>query len=197
MRRIGIYSGTFDPIHAGHISFALQALQVADLDEMIFLPERQPRYKKGVEHFGHRSAMLHRAIKPYPKFSVIELTDRHFSVKRTIAQLQRLFPGAELVFLFGSDVVQHLSQWSDVERLLRHSLVVGVRGDESPELIREQLDRLSARPDRHYVIRSFAPKVSSGRIREAMRRRTSIPGTLPSVHRYANQNWLYVSVNSL
>jgi nicotinate-nucleotide adenylyltransferase len=69
--RIGIYSGTFDPVHSGHISFALQSLKAAKLDKVYFLPERRPRNKQQVEHFGHRVAMLKRAIKPYPEFNVL------------------------------------------------------------------------------------------------------------------------------
>jgi nicotinic acid mononucleotide adenylyltransferase len=71
--RIGIYAGTFDPVHAGHVSFALHAMTVAQLDEVYFLPERLPRYKPGAAHFAHRVAMLKRAVKPHPDLQIIEL----------------------------------------------------------------------------------------------------------------------------
>src|SRR3569623_1388715 len=115
--RVGIYAGTFDPVHAGHISFALQALEAAQLDQVCFLPERKPRGKEGVEHFGHRVAMLRRAIKPYRQFSIIELVDISFSVEQALPELQRLFPQAQLVFLFGSDVVTNVPQWPHADKL--------------------------------------------------------------------------------
>jgi nicotinic acid mononucleotide adenylyltransferase len=55
--------------------------------------------------------MLNRAVKPYPEFKVLELVDVSFSVERTLPKLRQLFPDAELVFLFGSDVVAGLADW--------------------------------------------------------------------------------------
>src|SRR3982751_4027627 len=109
--RIGIYAGTFDPVHAGHIAFALQAMERADLDSLCFLPERRARTKQGVEHFGHRVAMLRRATQPHPKFSVLELDDVSFTVERTLPALYKRFPQTQLIFLFGSDAVEQLPNW--------------------------------------------------------------------------------------
>ena len=81
--RIGIYSGTFDPVHIGHITFALQAMKTARLDQIVFLPERMPRRKQSAEHYGHRAAMLERALRPYPSMGVLELADKSFTIART------------------------------------------------------------------------------------------------------------------
>jgi nicotinate (nicotinamide) nucleotide adenylyltransferase len=178
------------------VTFALQAIEKANLDEVIFLPERQPRYKTGVEHFGHRVAMLNRAVRPHKKLNVMELTDRHFSVMRTLSQLQRRFPGAQLVFLVGSDALTYLPAWPDAERLLAASeLVVGVRDDTTLERVEEQVNALPQAPLASLVLRSHVAAASSGQVRAALRRRISAAGCLPSVQRYAAQNWLYVSVN--
>src|ERR1035438_181672 len=91
-KRIGIYSGTFNPIHTGHITFALQATTEASLDKIYFLPERKPRNKAQVEHFAHRVAMIKQAIRPHPKFNILELTDPSFSVKASLPKLQAIFP---------------------------------------------------------------------------------------------------------
>jgi nicotinate-nucleotide adenylyltransferase len=150
--RIGVYAGSFDPVHAGHISFALQALQAAQLDKIYFLPERRPRAKQHVEHFGHRVAMLRRAIEPHSQFGILELVDVSFSVERTLPELQQQFEGDELVFLFGSDVVSGFKDWPHVDQ------------------------------------------VSSGKVREALRKREPVSGLLKSVERYSDHNWLYVSL---
>jgi nicotinate-nucleotide adenylyltransferase len=198
VRRIGIYAGTFNPVHAGHITFALQAIAEANLDEVIFLPERQPRFKDEIEHFGHRVAMLNRAVRPHRKLNVLELTDRQFTVKRTIPQLKRRFPSAQLVFLVGSDVLNQLPQWPDVEQLLQISeLVVGVRGERSLTVVENQVQGLPAAPQKSLVLRSQVAAASSRQVRSALRRRISAVGCLPSVQRYAAQNWLYVSVISV
>jgi len=83
-------AGTFNPVHAGHMAFALQSLKEAKLDMIYFLPERQPRHKQGVEHFAHRVAMLQRAIRPYRRFGVLELTDVNFTPERTKPREQPL-----------------------------------------------------------------------------------------------------------
>jgi nicotinate-nucleotide adenylyltransferase len=183
-------------VHAGHITFALQAIEHANLDEVMFLPERQPRFKTEVEHFGHRVGMLNRAVRPHRKLSVLELTDRHFSVTRTLSQLQRKYPGAQLVFLVGSDVLAQLPMWPEAERLLLASeLVVGVRGEASLKQVEAQVRALPCAPLDSHVLRSQVAAASSGQIRAALCRRISAVGCLPSVQRYASQNWLYVSVN--
>jgi nicotinate-nucleotide adenylyltransferase len=185
-------------VHAGHITFALQAIAEANLDEVIFLPERQPRLKDEIEHFGHRVAMLNRAVRPHRKLSVLELTDRHFTVRRTISQLRRHYPDTQLVFLVGSDVLNYMPEWPDIEQLLETSeLVVGVRGERSVTEVKRHVQALPVAPLASLVVKSQVAAASSRQVRSALRRRISAVGCLPSVQRYAAQNWLYVSVGLL
>lgn len=194
--RIGIYAGAFNPVHAGHIAFALQALERANLDEVYFLPERKPRDKVGVEHFGHRVAMINRAVKPHPKFYVLELNDISLTVKRTIPEIQKRFPNALIVILVGSDVVASIPVWPDSTKLLKDcEIVVGVRNNETVEEIEKQIDSWKVPPRTAYVFKSYAPHVSSSKIRNALRENTLAEGGLTSVKRYSDKNWLYVSVS--
>jgi nicotinate-nucleotide adenylyltransferase len=194
-KRIGIYAGAFDPVHVGHIGFALQALEAARLDGVIFLPERRPVNKPSVEHYAHRVAMLTRALAPHPKLSVMEMVDRRYTVKRTLPELEVLFPGDKLVFLMGSDALRHLPEWPHAERLLKRAeLVVGVRSDSSPEDTANLVASWPVQPLGLTVFKSFAPGISSAEIRQALRANASALGLLSSVRRYAKQQWLYVSV---
>lgn len=196
-KRIGIYAGTFDPVHAGHVAFALQALTKAKLDKVYFLPERRPRYKQGVEHFAHRAAMLKRAARPHPQFLVLELTDIDFTVERTLPKLQRLFPSAQLVFLMGSDTALQLVDWPNVERLLKASeIVVGQRQRASAERVRQAMHSWPLQPPATHLFTSYAPDISSKQVREALERRQTARGLLPSVQKYSNRHWLYVSLAS-
>jgi nicotinate-nucleotide adenylyltransferase len=196
LKRIGIYAGTFDPVHAGHVAFALQALQAAQLERLYFLPERRPRDKQQVEHFGHRVAMLNRALQPHPQCEVLEMVDVSFSVERTLPSLQQQFPGAELVFLFGSDIIQNLAQWPNVGQLLKASeLVVGLRHNDDRVSIHAIVEAWKTQPKAVTIFPSYAPHVSSGKIRAALRRRQKTEGSLRSVERYSNRNWLYVSLS--
>jgi nicotinate-nucleotide adenylyltransferase len=194
--RIGIYAGTFDPVHIGHITFALQAVERAGLDRLYFLPERRPRHKQTVEHFGHRVAMLRQAIRPYPKFDILELADVSFSVVQTLPKLRTLFHKDQLVFLFGSDAVTNLPTWRGAEVLLEHAeLVIGCRERADPTEVRRMIDNWSVLPRSYEVFESYAPKVSSGKVRMALRHGQSMRGLLRSVKGYSNRNWLYVSLS--
>lgn len=193
--RIGIYAGSFNPVHAGHISFALQALATANLDTVYFLPERQPRHKPQVEHFGHRVAMLKRAARPHKHLRVLELEDTQFTVAHSLPRLRRRFPDAQLVFLVGSDVVRHMPQWANVAHLCETSeLLVGMRQGAEQAAIECSVGELPLAPRAVIVFESYASEVSSRAVRQALQQQYSIPGMLQSVQRYANRHWLYVSL---
>jgi nicotinate-nucleotide adenylyltransferase len=185
-KRIGIYSGTFDPVHSGHVAFALQAMKDARLDLIYFLPERRPRHKQGVAHFAHRIAMLKYAARPYRNFKVMELTDISF---------RREFSGHQLVFLFGSDVVPGLIEWPKADLMLKEcELVIGLRNNCSEQTIKNQIASWPTQPKDVTIFTSYAPDISSGKVRDALRRRTYVQGLLASVRRYSDLNWLYVSL---
>jgi len=193
-KRIGIYSGTFDPVHAGHVGFALQAIAAAQLDEVYFLPERRPRNKVGVEHFGHRVAMLRRAVRPHSQLKVLELHDVSFSIDRTLPRLRQQFGADQLVFLTGSDIMPYMQTWPYIDQLLLDAeLVIGLRAEDSVAVIEDALAMWPLQPA-YTVLESYAAHVSSGKIREALRSRQTAPGLLKSVERYSNRNWLYVSL---
>lgn len=194
--RIGIYAGTFDPVHSGHVAFALQAAQAADLEKVYFLPERRPRAKPQVEHFGHRVAMLRQALKPHPQLELLEMTDANFSVNRTLPRLRRRFSSEHLVFLMGSDVAKHIAEWPEASSLLKDAeLVIGIRSRDKRDELRHTVEDWPARPSSVVMFNSFAPAVSSGIVREALRSGRAAPGLLTSVERYSGRNWLYVSLS--
>lgn len=195
MSRIGIYAGTFDPVHSGHVTFALQALEVADLDHIYFLPERRPRAKPQVEHFAHRSAMLKQALKPHPLCSVLELVDASFSVRRTLPALQKEFATDQLVFLFGSDVMSGMSTWPNADQLLRGGeLVIGLRNGDDRDSLKCIVDKWHIQPKAVTIFDSYAPHVTSGKVRSALRTHQPVKGLLSSVERYSDHHWLYVSL---
>lgn len=135
-KKIGIYPGTFDPVHEGHIAFAMAAQQAHKLDEIVFLPEAQPRNKPRASNIKHRLAMLNHAISPHTGFSSLVLDEPSFTVASTLPLLQRLFPAADLTLLVGSDVATTLPYWPKVNTLLSAMhITVGLRaGDDMSEL---------------------------------------------------------------
>ncbi len=194
MNKIGIFSGTFDPVHGGHIAFALEAAKRAGLNKAYFLPEAVPRRKDGVTHYAHRVAMLKLALKPYRKLDVLELPDKQFSVKRTLPRIKKLLPDAELYLLIGSDMLEFLNtgQWPDTDLLLAQTkLIVGVRASYEASAARQILDDLQ---HEGLVIKTAKRYASSRDIRSQLSRGREHKELLASLKPYIKSHWLYSAV---
>lgn len=143
-QKIGIYPGTFDPVHEGHIAFALAAKEALNLEQIVFLPEIEPRNKPGVSSMHHRLTMLSHAIKPYDGFSLLLVDEPRFTVSSTLPVLQKTYPNKSLVLLMGSDVAASLPFWPDVGRLLSTmDIVVGMRANDSTKKLDALFEKLS------------------------------------------------------
>jgi len=107
MRRIGIFGGSFNPIHNGHLHLAKTAMQQFDLQHVLFIPTYISPFKrtaKDVADGTHRLAMCRLAIAPYPAFSVSDYELRQKTVSYTVHTISNLHaeqPDAELVLLIG------------------------------------------------------------------------------------------------
>jgi nicotinate-nucleotide adenylyltransferase len=145
MRRIGIYPGTFDPVHAGHITFAVNTLAKCGLDEIVFIPEHRPRGKDAVTAITHRYAMLASTLQDHTGLKAALLETPRFTVNETLPELKRLFPEAHLTFLIGSDVAGTLANWDDVDTLLPEvSFAIGLRGSDTSSQVTNTLKSLAA-----------------------------------------------------
>ena len=122
--RLGVYGGTFDPVHTGHLLLARDALEQCRLDAVLFVPCAQsPLKKKGpVATALQRVAMLRLALKSEPRFwlSRCEL-DRpapSYAIE-TAREIQEAFPRAHLFWLLGHDQWEQLDLWRQIDDLRR------------------------------------------------------------------------------
>lgn len=196
---VGIYAGTFDPVHEGHLAFARQALTDCKLDKIFFLVEPRPRRKQGVRALEHREAMVRLAISNEERFGTIQLEQVHFDVETTLPRLQALFEGAEIHFLMGEDVIKHLNDWPHVEKLLENSsFIVGVRAGDVAK-VRNQLKAIQKARGIDFpvsLITSDSQNVSSSKIRLAYKRERQPEGVPKDVARYIDENGLYGELKS-
>ena len=121
--RIGIFGGTFDPIHHGHLIAAKEARQRQRLDRVLFVPaNRSPLKSTARASTDHRLAMVRLAIADEPAFALstidVERPAPSFAVE-TVAALQRGSPADCFVFLIGADQLAELPQWRAPEQLLQ------------------------------------------------------------------------------
>ncbi len=123
--RIGVYGGTFDPPHLGHLILAETAADSLALARVLFVPAADPPHKAAATiraTAAHRLAMVELAIAGNPRFALSRVdVDRpgpHYSVDM-LRLLRAQFPAAELVFLIGVDSLRDLPTWSRPRELLR------------------------------------------------------------------------------
>jgi nicotinate-nucleotide adenylyltransferase len=128
--RLGLYGGTFDPIHLGHLILAEQCREACGLDEVWLIVAGSPPHKPGgLTAVGHRLEMVRIAIAGHPAFEVSELeTERpgpHYSVE-TLEEVRRRRPDDELFFLIGGDSLADLPHWREPGRIAAIANVVVV-----------------------------------------------------------------------
>lgn len=138
--RIGIFGGTFDPPHTGHLLLALDALDALALDELILVPAARQPLKRGVEMTPpeHRLAMtqLLAAAEKRLRVDDSEVTRGGLSFTvDTVRAISGARPDAELVLLMGADTAATLPQWREPEALgLLVQVAVAGRGPEPVQL---------------------------------------------------------------
>lgn len=121
--RIGVFGGTFDPIHYGHLRLAEEARECFDLDLVIFLPASIPPHKKRkkVAPAAHRLEMVRRAVAGNPAFQASDLECRRpgasYSVESLCLLREMQGPEAELFFLVGLDAFLFIHTWKSYQEL--------------------------------------------------------------------------------
>jgi nicotinate-nucleotide adenylyltransferase len=197
-RRIGLMGGTFDPIHIAHLVVAQEAAWAAHLDEVRFIPARQPPHKGGepVTEAHHRLAMTKAAIAGNPLFSVstieIDREGPSFTVD-TLRELQE--PGIQLLFIMGLDSLAELLTWHDPSGIVALAELVAVyrRVGQDPHVVQHQLEAvLPAARDRVHIVLIPALDVSSTEVRARVAAGQPIRYLVPDhVVDYIQTNGLY------
>jgi nicotinate-nucleotide adenylyltransferase len=200
-RRIGLFGGSFNPVHLGHLIMAQDAVQAGDLDELWFIPCGAPPHKevRDLAPTEHRLAMLTRAISGDARFACCEIelrrTGPSYSVD-TVRELTARHEGVDFFFLIGSDSLFDLHGWREAAELIRRCgwIVVARPGFDaralSPESLRLPPD-LAARVTQ-CVVAGHPVGISSSdirmRIAEGLDVKYLVP---PAVERYIDEQRLY------
>lgn len=199
--RLGIFGGTFDPVHYGHLLLAEQCREHCALDEVWFLPSGSPPHKQGAEITPgkQRFEMLELAIAGHAVFSVNDLELRRSGPTFTVDTLQSIHEnsetaGRELFFLIGADSLSDLVTWREPKRIAQLATIVAVNrgGDPLPDLgsIRDAIGPDVA--DRIQIVEIPGNDVSSTDIRQRVRDGRSIRFMTPrAVEVFIEQHGLY------
>jgi nicotinate-nucleotide adenylyltransferase len=190
--RIGVFGGTFDPPHVGHLLLAADASEALRLDLLIFVPAGAQPFKVDTPPWAsgpERLEMLRLAVSGDSKYAVDDAEINREGLSYTVDTLEYLAErhvGAELFFLVGQDALAGFKQWRKPERILELSTLAVMVRSPAPDLGdwrgTERLVLLSTR----------RVDVSSTEIRQRLREKKSIRGFVPeSVERFIEARGLY------
>jgi nicotinate-nucleotide adenylyltransferase len=198
--RIGVYGGSFDPVHFGHLVPVEEARRNLALDEILFVPAFQPPHKptgpSAPSH--HRFAMLALALETYPAFRLSDFEVARGGTTYTIETLRQLRAAradAEFLLVLGSDSLTRITTWRSWQELLGefHVAVVEREGFPPDALLRELPEAISGRFGETIFFAGNAPvTISSTWLRRAIPAGEDLSGSLPaSVAAYLRRHALY------
>ncbi|MDO4281825.1 MAG: nicotinate (nicotinamide) nucleotide adenylyltransferase [Peptococcaceae bacterium] len=196
--KIGLFGGTFDPIHLGHVDMAAQVQSALGLDQVQFLPAYVPPHKTdhAITTFADRLAMVHLALDGAQGFVANDI-ERTFSqpsyTVNTLDYLSRQYPAENFYYIMGADAFNSIESWHEWRKLLTLANFVVV--DRSANFfqiapaVRAVLDA-SAFALHHLPLKTLP--ISSSLVRARLRAGKSVEGLLSdAVADYICKNHLY------
>lgn len=123
--KVGLYFGSFNPIHHGHLIIASYILQHSDLDQVWFVVSPQNPFKQSANLLNayHRLALVQLAIEAEPKLKASDIEFRlpqpSYTVN-TLAYLQEKYPAHQFAIIMGSDSFENLVKWKNYEYIIQH-----------------------------------------------------------------------------
>ena len=195
--KIGIFGGTFDPVHYGHLKPAAAVAAAIPLDRLIFVPAHRAPGKEEDEPApaAHRVAMLALALSGRKDFvislSEVERGGISYTVE-TLGAFAREFPRDERYFLLGTDALAGFDGWREPAEILRLARMVAFVREPYEADVLERSASVSANRSSVLLFDSVRVKISSTDVRRAAARGESLSGrTPPAVEEYIVKHGLY------
>lgn len=198
MKKMGLFGGSFDPIHQGHIEMALRLAEKLELDGVLLMPTFVPPHKIRVSMAAaeHRLAMCRLAAEVFPQLQVSDLELRRegasFTVD-TLTALCRQYPDTRWYLITGADMFTTLRTWHRFEEIARMAVPCTVprNGTDMADL-RAYAAALEQEGIHCYVDDAPVTDVSSTEIRQRVAAGKSLQGlVLPSIEEYISRYGLY------
>ncbi|WP_242839343.1 nicotinate-nucleotide adenylyltransferase [Oribacterium sp. P6A1] len=199
-KKVGIMGGTFDPIHNAHLALGECARVQMALDEVWFMPAKDPYFKKkkNVTPAKFRAEMTALAVKGHEGFKMSDfelLREGETYTAETLQKLNELYPDIHFYFIIGSDSMYQLETWWHPEIIMKHATLV-VAEREYPERVRSFMDQVE------YLRKKFGADIrvldfeesdiSSTMIREMAAKGEDLSELLPdAVSLYIGEHGLY------
>ena len=200
-KKVGIMGGTFNPIHNGHLILGQTAYEQFGLDEVLFMPNKKPYYKKLSKNVTdeQRCDMVKLAIENNDAFSFSDIEVTREGVTYTVDTLHILTeqnPDHEYYFIMGADSLFHFDSWKDPDEIIKMAtLLVATRDSMATFDIESQIEYLQSEFEDAKIECLFSPslEISSNQLRKRCREGKSIRYLVPDkVAFYIQKHDLYV-----
>ncbi len=216
-QRIGLFGGTFNPIHRGHLKAAEEVQRKFSLNRILFIPSYIPPHNKTGEMASphHRYKMVKLAVSSYPHFGVssieIEAKEKSYSII-TLNKMKKIHPGTDIFFILGIDAFLEIETWKDYKKVLENCFFIVISrpgydidkakqilGNEYKEKIIDVSQGVELTKD---IISDFsiflykfnALDISSTEIRKRIRKKLSIKKLVPeNVEQYIIDNNIFIN----
>lgn len=197
--RVGVFGGTFDPIHIGHLIAAEEVRYHLRLDKILFAPAGQPPHKDpgSVSSVKDRARMVELALAENSAFELSRVDLDRAGPSYTVETLRLLHeglgPGTEIFFIIGMDSLSELRSWRNPERLISLCRLAVLNRPPYPEVDAGALDAaIPGISDRLEMVRMPGIDVASSDLRERVAAGLPIKYQVPdAVERYILENRLY------
>lgn len=190
--KIGLFGGSFDPVHTGHLLVAMAACEELALSRLFFIPAAQSPFKPENKpaSANHRAQMLRLALAGRTNYEVDEQEIKRGEISYSIDTVRdyiRRFPAAEIFYLIGADNVPTLTKWREANELAKLTeFIVVPRPGEAVESNLPPQFRLR-------ILKGFPLAVSSSQIRERVKSGLPIENLVPAnVAEAIRNNRLYL-----
>lgn len=172
MKRVAVYSGTFDPVHKGHEWLVRYVLNERAYDELILLIEPEPRRKSNITLLKHRIAMAQLVFADDSRVAINPLHQKtgHHTLTQTLDEI-REYTGndADIALVMGGDVFEYVPKWEGIDSVKQDiSFIVALRSEDDGEIAVSLMQGELADAKVHLVASIF-PHLSSSVARNALR----------------------------
>jgi len=196
--RLGVFGGTFDPPHLGHLILASEACYSLQLDQVLWVVTSHPPHKKDqiITPIRYRVDMVSRTLSAEPFFALslveVERPGPHYVVD-TMRIMRERYPQVELIYLMGGDSLHDLPNWYRPREFLSNCDKLGVMRRPQDEINMDQLEaELIGISEKVQFIPTPLIEISSQDIRARIREKRPFRYFLPeAVYQYILENKLY------
>ncbi|MBN2071352.1 MAG: nicotinate (nicotinamide) nucleotide adenylyltransferase [Candidatus Krumholzibacteriota bacterium] len=190
--RIGLFGGSFDPVHTGHLILAEMAAEAASLDRVLFIPTSNPPHKSAgrMSSFSDRKIMVELAIAGNERFFISDLEDRgdiSYTFESILHFREKGFGRDQIHLIIGADSLNDITRWRNPEEILSNATIIAMQ--RPGHTVNSPLPSEAA----IIFLTGASNSISSSGIRKRVAERKSIRYLVPeSVARYIEERSLYI-----